>query len=405
MGVKERFLRYAKIDTQSDESSETCPSTKKQFDLLNMLEKELNEIGVDAVDLDENGYLFATLESNVEYDVPTIGFVAHVDTAPSFNGKDVKPKIISNYNGEDILLNEEKNIILKTKDFPEILKYKGQEVITTDGTTLLGGDDKAGVAEIVESLKYIIDGDLKHGRIKVAFTPDEEIGRGADKFDVKAFGADYAYTMDGGEVGELEYENFNAASARITINGVNVHPGSSKNKMKNALRIGMSLDNLLPEFERPEYTQGYEGFFHILKMTGDVEKLDMHYIIRDHSKEVFEKRKLLLQEAINYLNKKHGEGTVVLELEDSYYNMKEKIMPVYHIVEKASAAMKAVGVEPIIVPVRGGTDGSKLSYMGLPTPNIFTGGHNYHGKFEFIPTESMEKAVQVILKIVELSLD
>lgn len=405
MGVKERFLRYAIIDTQSDESSVNCPSTKKQFDLLNLLEKELNEIGMDEVTLDKNGYLFGTLESNVDVEVPTIGFVAHVDTAPSFNGKDVKPKIIEKYNGKDIVLNEEKNIVLKTNDFPEILPYTGQEIITTDGTTLLGGDDKAGIAEIIEALKHIIDNNLDHGTIKVAFTPDEEIGRGADKFDVKAFGADYAYTMDGGELGELEYENFNAASAKLIINGVNVHPGSSKNKMKNAIRIGMALDQLLPEFERPEYTEGYEGFFHILNIKGDVEKLNVHYIIRDHSMEAFEKKKQLLVDAVNYLNKKYGENTVILDLEDSYYNMKEKIMPVYHIVEKASEAMKAVGVEPIVVPVRGGTDGSKLSYMGLPTPNIFTGGHNYHGKFEFIPTKSMEKAVEVILKIVELSLN
>lgn len=405
MGVKERFLRYVEIDTQSDENSPSCPSTKKQYDLLNILKSELNEIGLDEVSLDENGYLFGTLKSNVDHEVPTIGFIAHVDTAPSFNGTNVNPKIISNYDGEDIILNKDKNIVLKTKDFPEILNYKGQELITTDGTTLLGADDKAGIAEIIESLKYIVDENLAHGTIKVAFTPDEEIGRGADNFDVEAFGADYAYTIDGGELGELEYENFNAASAKITINGVNVHPGSSKNKMKNALRIGMALDNLLPEFDRPEYTEGYEGFFHILNMKGDVEKLDMHYIIRDHFKDGFEKKKQLLKEAVSYLNKRYGEGTVVLNLEDSYYNMKEKIMPVYHIVEKASKAMKAVGVEPIIVPVRGGTDGSKLSYKGLPTPNIFTGGHNYHGKFEFIPTASMEKATQVILKIVELSID
>ena len=399
----ERFLRYIKIDTKSDESSITCPSTKKQFNLLKVLESDLNEIGMDEVVLDKNGYLFATLNSNVEKEVPTIGFLAHVDTAPSFSGKNVNPKIIEKYNGEDIVLNEEKNIVLKTSDFPEILKYVGEEIITTDGTTLLGADDKAGVTEIIESLKYIINNNLKHGTIKVGFTPDEEIGRGADKFDVEAFGADYAYTIDGGELGELEYENFNAASALININGVNVHPGSSKNKMRNALRIGMELDSLLPEFDRPEYTEGYEGFFHLLNMTGDVEHLKMHYIIRDHFIDKFNNRKDLMLNAVNYLNKKYPEGTVELRLTDSYFNMKEKIMPVYHIVESAKNAMEEVGVEPIIVPVRGGTDGSKLSYMGLPTPNIFTGGHNFHGKFEFIPTNSMRKAVEVIVKIVELS--
>jgi len=401
--IIERFLRYIKIDTKSDESSITCPSTKKQFNLLKVLENDLNEIGMDEVTLDENGYLFARLNSNIEKEVPTIGFLAHVDTAPSFSGKNVNPKIIKEYNGEDIVLNEEKNIILKTSNFPEILNYIGEEIITTDGTTLLGADDKAGVTEIIESLKYIINNKLKHGTIKVGFTPDEEIGRGADKFNVEAFGADYAYTIDGGELGELEYENFNAASALVNINGVNVHPGSSKNKMRNALRIGMELDSLLPEFDRPEYTEDYEGFFHLLNMSGDVEHFKMHYIIRDHFMDKFNDRKELMLDAVNYLNKKYPEGTVELKLTDSYYNMKEKIMPIYHIVENAKNAMEEVGIVPIIVPIRGGTDGSRLSYMGLPTPNIFTGGHNFHGKFEFIPTNSMKKAVEVIVKIVELS--
>jgi tripeptide aminopeptidase len=402
--VKERFLRYIKIDTQSNESNITCPSTKKQFDLLRLLEKELIEIGLDEVSLDENGYLFATLESNISKDVPTIGFIAHIDTAPTFSGKDVKPKIIEKYDGKDIILNKEKNIILKTNDFPELLNYIGQEIITTDGTTLLGADDKAGVAEIIESIKYIIDNDLEHGTIKIAFTPDEEIGRGADKFDVKKFNADYAYTIDGGEIGELEYENFNGASALITVNGVNVHPGSSKNKMKNAIRISMELDSLLPEFDRPEYTEDYEGFFHLLSINGDVEKIKMHYIIRDHFMDKFNDRKELIKKAVNYLNEKYPKGTVELRLEDAYYNMKEKISPVYYIVENAKQAMEEVSVNPIIVPIRGGTDGSKLSFMGLPTPNIFTGGHNFHGKFEFVPTNSMEKAVDVIVKIIELSI-
>lgn len=403
MALKERFLSYVKIDTQSNEGSETCPSTEKQFNLLNLLKKEMEEMGFDEVTLDENGYLFGTVLSNTKEEVPTIGFIAHVDTAPSFNGKGVNPKIIDSYDGKDIVLNEEKNIVLKTEDFPEILHYKGQEIITTDGTSLLGADDKAGIAEILEAVQYIMDHDIKHGTIKVAFTPDEEIGRGADNFDVEAFDADYAYTIDGGELGELEYENFNAASAKIVINGVNVHPGSSKNKMVNALRIAMELDALLPDFERPEYTEEYEGFFHLLNMKGDVERCQMHYIIRDHDMDLFNEKKELIKAAVEFLNKKYSKDTIELNLTDSYYNMKEKIMPVYHIVENASEAMKAVGVEPIIVPVRGGTDGSRLSYMGLPTPNIFTGGHNYHGKFEFIPTHSMEKAVEVIVKIVELS--
>lgn len=403
MCLKERFLRYIKIDTKSDEGCKETPSTKKQFDLLNLLKEELEEIGVDEVSLDENGYLFATLKSNVDKEVPTIGFIAHVDTAPAFNGKNVNPQIIEEYDGEDIVLNKEKNIILKTKDFPEILNYKGEELITTDGTSLLGADDKAGVAEIMQAVKYMIDNNVKHGDIKIGFTPDEEIGRGADLFDVEKFNADYAYTMDGGEIGELEYENFNAASAHININGVNVHPGSAKNKMKNALRIGMDLDSLLPDQERPEFTENYEGFFHLINMEGNVENAKMHYIIRDHSMEKFESKKDMIKKAVQFINRKYGENTIELKLEDSYYNMKEKIMPVFHIVEEAKKAMELVGIEPMIIPVRGGTDGSKLSFKGLPTPNIFTGGHNFHGKFEYIPTRSMEKALEVILKIVELS--
>lgn len=399
MEMKERFLKYVQIDTQSNESSETCPSTEKQYDLLKILKKDLIEIGMDHVELDSNGYIYATLEKNVDKSMKNIGFIAHVDTAPSFNGKNINPIVIDKYDGNDIVLNEKKDIVLKTKDFPEILNYKGQELIVTDGTSLLGADDKAGICEIIEALKFIIDNDIKHGNIQIAFTPDEEIGRGADKFDVQKFGADYAYTIDGGEIGELQFENFNAASAHINIQGVNVHPGSAKNKMINSLRIGFELDNLLPEFDRPEYTQDYEGFFHLLNMDGDVENTKMHYIIRDHDKEKFNKKKTLIKNACEYLNEKYDRKIIDLELEDSYYNMREKITPVYEIVENAKKAMEEEGVEPIVKPIRGGTDGARLSYMGLPTPNIFTGGHNFHGKFEYIPTKSMIKAKDVIINL------
>ncbi|MGM0378382.1 MAG: peptidase T [Bacillota bacterium] len=399
MEMKERFLKYVQIDTQSNESSETCPSTEKQYDLLKILKKDLIEIGMDHVELDSNGYIYATLEKNVDKSMKNIGFIAHVDTAPSFNGKNINPIVIDKYDGNDFVLNEKKDIVLKTKDFPEILNYKGQELIVTDGTSLLGADDKAGICEIMEALKFIIDNDIKHGNIQIAFTPDEEIGRGADKFDVQKFGADYAYTIDGGEIGELQFENFNAASAHINIQGVNVHPGSAKNKMINSLRIGFELDNLLPEFDRPEYTQDYEGFFHLLNMDGDVENTKMHYIIRDHDKEKFNKKKTLIKNACEYLNEKYDRKIIDLELEDSYYNMREKITPVYEIVENAKKAMEEEGVEPIVKPIRGGTDGARLSYMGLPTPNIFTGGHNFHGKFEYIPIKSMIKAKDVIINL------
>lgn len=399
MEMKNRFLKYVKVDTQSNESSDTCPSTEKQYNLLRMLKKDLIEIGMDHVELDSNGYIYATLEKNVDKSMKNIGFIAHVDTAPSFNGENVNPIVIQNYDGNDIILNEKEDIVLKTKDFPEILNYKDQELIVTDGTSLLGADDKAGICEIIEALKFIIDNDIKHGNIEVSFTPDEEIGRGADKFDVQKFGADYAYTIDGGQIGELQYENFNAASAYINIQGVNVHPGSAKNKMINSLRIGFELDDLLSEFDRPEYTEGYEGFFHLLNMNGDVENTKMHYIIRDHDKEKFNKKKEFIKSACKFLNDKYDREIIKLELKDSYYNMKEKITPVYKIVENAKKAMEEEGIEPIIKPIRGGTDGARLSYMGLPTPNIFTGGHNFHGKFEYIPTKSMIKAKDVIINL------
>jgi len=401
--VYDRFIRYAKIDTQSDPNSETCPSTKKQFHLAKELVKELNGMGMQDVTLDENGYVTATLPSNVEHEVPVIGFVSHLDTSPDFTGKGVEPQVVENYNGKDIILNQEKEIILSPVDFPELLKYVGQDIITTDGTTLLGADDKAGVAEIVSALEYLCENpEIKHGTIKIGFTPDEEIGRGADKFDVEKFGADFAYTLDGGEVGELEYENFNASMAKIKIKGRNVHPGTAKNQMINSLMIGIELHAMLPVQERPEFTEKYEGFFMLMNFEGSVEETSMMYIIRDHNMAKFRKKNALLENVVEFLNNKYGEGIVNLELKDQYYNMKEKIEPVIHIVHMAEKAMKEVGVKPIVKAIRGGTDGSKLSFMGLPTPNIFTGGHNYHGKFEYVPIQSMQKSVQVILKIIEL---
>lgn len=401
--VVERFLRYAMIDTQSDPESATCPSTEKQLDLARVLVEELQEIGMEDVSLDENGYVMATLPANVEREIPTIGFIAHMDTSPDMSGTNVRPTFVENYDGGDIILNQKKNIILSPADFPDLKDYVGETLITTDGTTLLGADDKAGIAEIVTAMEYLLaHPEIEHGEIKIAFTPDEEIGRGADLFDVKKFNAAFAYTLDGGPLGELEYENFNAASANIRIQGRNVHPGSAKNKMINSMLIAMELNSLLPPAERPEHTEHYEGFIHLTNISGDVEETKLQYIIRDHSRELFEKKKKVLEGAVDFLNLKYGPGTVGLELKDSYYNMREKIEPVMEIVELAKRAMQEVGVTPIISPVRGGTDGARLSYMGLPCPNIFTGGHNYHGKYEYIPVNSMKKAVEVILKIVEI---
>lgn len=400
--ILERFLRYVKIDTQSDEESKANPSTEKQFDLGRMLEKELKEIGFQNVELDENCNLWAEIKSNTKKDIPTIGFIAHMDTATEISGKNVNPQVIENYNGRDIILNKEEDVILSTDDFPELKNYKGQTLITTDGKTLLGADNKAGIAEIISALEYFIKNpEVKHGTIKIAFTPDEEVGRGTETFDVERFGADFAYTVDGGEIGGLEYETFNAAKAKLTIKGKNVHPGSAKNTMVNSLRIGFEFNNLLPENEKPEYTEDYEGFYHLLETKGAVEETVMKYIIRDHDMEKFENKKELFEKTVEYLNYKY-KNRITLKMEDQYYNMSEKIEPVYHIVETAKKAMEDLGIEPKINPVRGGTDGARLSYIGLPTPNIFTGGHNFHGKYEYIPLESMEKAVLVIRKIVEL---
>ncbi len=401
--VLDKFLRYIAIDTQSDDSSATYPSTQKQFDLLNLLVKELNEIGLKNVNIDGKGYVTATLPSNVNHKVPVIGFLAHVDTSPDMPGKDVKPQIVKNYDGGDILLNKELNLYLKPSDFPELLDYKGQTLVTTDGTTLLGADNKAGIAEILTAMEFLVKNpSIPHGTIKVGFTPDEEIGRGVDHFDVKKFGAEYAYTIDGAAIGELEFENFNAAMAKISIQGRNIHPGYAKEKMINSLIVATELNALLPVFERPEFTQEYEGFYHLMKIEGSVEKASMQYIIRDHHRVKFEKKKEFMKKTCDFMNEKFGEGVVQLELTDQYFNMREKVEPVYHVVEKAMRAMELAGVKPKVKPIRGGTDGARLSYMGLPCPNIFAGGLNFHGKFEFVPVETMEKSVEVIVKLAEL---
>lgn len=401
--VVEKFLKYVSYDTKSDEESTTVPSTNGQMILANELVKELKEMGIQQVSIDDNGYVMATIPSNMEKAVPTIGFIAHMDTAPDMSGKNVKPKFVENYDGEDIILNEENNIILSPKDFPELKKYIGKTLITTDGTTLLGADDKAGISEIMSAVEYLIENPhIPHGNICIGFTPDEEVGRGADLFDVKKFGADFAYTVDGGTIGELEYENFNAAGAKISIHGRNVHPGSAKGKMIHSTLIANEFVSSLPQNETPATTEGYEGFYHLIHFNGEVEETKLQYIIRDFDRESFENRKTFIRNIADKLNDKYGNGTVEIEVKDQYFNMKEKVEPVKHVVDTAELAMKEVGVTPIIVPIRGGTDGARLSFMGLPTPNLFTGGHNFHGKYEFIPTFAMEKAVEVILKIVEL---
>lgn len=399
----EKFLQYVKIDTTSDSKSQSCPSSEIQWNLAKVIVKDLEEIGLIDISLDENGYIMGTLPSNTQKDISTIGFIAHMDTAPSFNGKDIKPRIIDNYAGNDIILNSDLNISMTVKDFPELKKYVNQRLIVTDGTTLLGADDKAGIVEIMTALKYLKENPtIEHGEIKIGITPDEEIGRGANLFDVEKFGAKFAYTIDGGEVGELEFENFNAASANIVIKGRDIHPGASKNKMINAMLLAMELNDMLPANERPEYTEGYEGFFLLTNFKGTIETTEIDYIIRDHSKEKFLEKKELIENAVKYLQGKYKDAEIILTLKDSYYNMREMIEPVYHIVDLAKNAMIEVGVKPIIKPIRGGTDGARLSFKGLPCPNIFTGGHNFHGKFEFIPIESMEQSVKVILKIVEI---
>lgn len=400
--ILDRFLRYVAIDTQSDENSESQPSAAKELDLLKLLCKELNDMGVEAT-LDEYGYVMGSLPSNIDKKVPAIGFIAHVDTSPDASGANVKPQIIENYDGSDIALKGVPGLYLKPSEFPELLAHKGETIITTDGTTLLGADDKAGVAEIMNAVQYMVEHpEFKHGDIKIGFTPDEEIGRGVVKFDVKRFGADYAYTMDGGEIGELEFENFNAASAKIHIQGRNVHPGYAKDKMKNAILIGMEFNDLLPIGQRPELTEGYDGFFHIISFKGSVEEADFGYIIRDHDRKKFEEKKELIAQCAHFINVKYGEGTATLEVKDQYYNMREQVEPYYFIVETAVKAMEMAGVKPKIQPIRGGTDGANLSFKGLPCPNIFAGGMNFHGKMEFAPLENIEKASEVVLNIVKL---
>ncbi|MGM9789300.1 MAG: peptidase T [Candidatus Cryptobacteroides sp.] len=400
--ILDRFLRYVSVDTQSDENSESQPSSAKQLDLLRMLRDELTAMGVEAT-LDEYGYVMATVPSNIDKKVPAVGFIAHVDTSPDASGANVRPQIIENYDGGDIALKGVPGLFLKPAEFPELLAHKGETIITTDGTTLLGADDKAGVAEIMNAVQYMVEHpEFKHGEIKIGFTPDEEIGRGVVKFDVKRFGADYAYTMDGGEVGELEFENFNAASAKVHVQGRNVHPGYAKGKMKNAILIGMELNGLLPVQQRPEFTEGYEGFFHIVSFKGSVEEADFGYIIRDHDRAKFEEKKEVIRKCAAFINEKYGEGTVTLEVKDQYYNMRQQVEPYYFIVEKAVKAMEMEGIEARIQPIRGGTDGANLSFKGLPCPNIFAGGLNFHGKMEFAPLESIEKASKVVLNIIGL---
>jgi tripeptide aminopeptidase len=398
--IVERFLRYVKTDTQSRPDSSQFPSTEKQLQFAKMLADELKNAGLSDVTFDEKAYVMATLPSNVEFKVPVIGFLAHMDTSPDMSGTNVNPQVVNNYNGGDILLNKSSGLTLKTADFPEIKQYKGQSIITTDGTTLLGADDKAGIAEIITAMEYLVlHPEIKHGTVRVAFTPDEEVGRGVDFFDVKKFGADYAYTIDGGEIGELEYENFNAAKARVLIQGRNVHPGTAKDKMINSLLVANEFNNMLPAGQRPEFTSNYEGFFHLMKAEGTVENSVCEYIIRDHDRAKFENKKALMHDIAGLLNRKYPEGTVKLETEDQYYNMREKIEPVFHILEIARRAIEELGIQPKIIPVRGGTDGSRLSFMDLPCPNIFAGGHNFHGKFEFVPLESMVAATNVIIRI------
>lgn len=400
--ILDRFLRYVSVDTQSDENSESQPSSAKQLDLLRMLRDELTAMGVEAT-LDEYGYVMAKLPSNIDRKVPVVGFIAHVDTSPDASGANVRPQIIENYDGGDIALKGVPGLFLKPSEFPELLGHKGETIITTDGTTLLGADDKAGVAEIMNAVQYMVEHpEFKHGEIRIGFTPDEEIGRGVVKFDVKKFGAEYAYTMDGGEVGELEFENFNAASAKIHIQGRNVHPGYAKGKMKNAILIGMELNSLLPVQQRPEFTEGYEGFFHIISFKGSVEEADFGYIIRDHDRAKFEEKKEVIGKCVAFINEKYGEGTASLEVKDQYYNMRQQVEPYYFIVEKAVKAMEMEGIEARIQPIRGGTDGANLSFKGLPCPNIFAGGLNFHGKMEFAPLESIEKASRVVLNIIGL---
>ncbi|MBR1515877.1 MAG: peptidase T [Paludibacteraceae bacterium] len=402
MNITDRFLKYVSFPTTSDENTGVTPSTPGQMVLAQYIRQELIDMGMQDVDLDERGYLMATLPANTD-GKPVIGFIAHMDTAPDASGENIRPRIVKNYDGQDILLNEEQHIVLETAKYPEILRYKGQDIIVTDGTTLLGADDKAGVAEIITACEYLLaHPEVQHGKIRIGFTPDEEIGQGADHFDVKKFGCDFAYTMDGGAVGELEYENFNAASCKVIIRGVNVHPGYGYRKMKNAILIAQDWLDRMPKHETPAQTQGYEGFFHIIALQGTVEEATLSFIIRDHDRQRFEERKDLMTQLAVAFNEQYGKGTVEVQLRDQYYNMREKVEPVRHIVTLVEKAMKEVGVTPKVQPIRGGTDGARLSFEGLPCPNIFAGGENFHARFEYLPIQSMEKAYQVILKIIEL---
>lgn len=402
MDIVDRFIKYARIDTRSDENNTRTPSTQKQFNLAKEVEKEALEMGLADVSLDNNCYLMATLPANTNKTVPTIGFIAHFDTSPDMSGENVNPRIVKSYDGKDIVLNESKGVVLSPDDFPELLQHVGEDIIVTDGTTLLGADDKAGIAEIMNAMQYLVDHpEIEHGKIRIGFTPDEEIGRGADLFDVEKFGAEWAYTMDGSGMGELEYENFNAASAKIKIQGRNVHPGYAKDKMVNALHVANELVALLPIKERPEHTEGYEGFFHLISLSGTVEESEVAFIIRDHDMEKFKQRKELMEQAVGEMNQKYG-GRLSLEMKDQYYNMREKIEPVKHVIDYAYRAMEELGITPSIKPIRGGTDGARLSYMGLPCPNIFAGGMNFHGRYEYLPIPSLKKASEVIVKIAEL---
>ena len=403
MAVMERFIKYVKYDTQSEPDQEKLPSTEKQWKLAKELVKELREIGASDITLSDHGYVYATIPATIDKEIPVIGFIAHMDTATEMPGKDVKPTVIQHYDGSDIVLNAEQGVVLSPERFVSLKEHIGKDLVVTDGTTLLGADDKAGIAEIMEMAEYLLTHkEIPHGTIRIGFTPDEEVGRGVDFFDVEGFGAKYAYTVDGGAVGELEYENFNAAGAQLTIHGSSIHPGSAKGQMKNALLLGMEFQFMLPVNENPAYTEGYEGFYHLCGMEGGVEEASMNYIIRDHDRAKFEAKKARFLAIAEYLNGKYGEGTFVVEMKDSYYNMKEKILPYPEIMDNAIAALTELGIEPKVFPIRGGTDGARLSYLGLPCPNLGTGGYNCHGKYEYIPVQDMEKSVEILLKIVEI---
>ena len=403
MNITDRFLKYVSFTTTSDENTNMTPSTPGQMIFAKYLVEELTALGLKEIELDKYGYIMATLPANTDKNIPTIGFIAHMDTSPDMTAKHVKPRVVTNYDGNDIVLNAEKEIVLQTERYPEILQYKGQDIVVTDGTTLLGADDKAGLTAIVSAMEYLIaHPEIKHGKIRIGFTPDEEIGQGANHFDVAKFNAEWAYTIDGGEIGELEYENFNAASAKVIFNGLNVHPGYAYHKMRNSMRIAHEYISMFHRWETPEHTKGYEGFYHLTSIEGTVEKTTLNYIIRDHDRDRFERRKKEMQHLLNKINTEFGEGTATIEIKDQYYNMREKVEPVMHIVDLAFEAMEAAGVKPNVKPIRGGTDGSRLSYMGLPCPNIFAGGHNFHGRFEYVPVQSMEKAMLTVVKIAEI---